>query len=62
MPCTIQLAAFLPAPPDRLFDMYLDPVEHAAFTGSPVTIAAQAVRNISAPLMTLSPARFSGYF
>ena len=38
---TIQLAASLPAPPDRLFDMYLDPVEHAAFTGSPVTIAPQ---------------------
>jgi uncharacterized protein YndB with AHSA1/START domain len=36
---TIQLAASLPAPPDRLFDMYLDPVEHAAFTGSPVTIS-----------------------
>ena len=42
MPRTIQLAAFLPAPPDRLFDMYLDPAQHAAFTGSPVTIAAQA--------------------
>ena len=41
MPRTIQLAASLPAPPDRLFDMYLDPAEHAAFTGSPVTIAAQ---------------------
>ena len=37
---TIQLAASLPAPPDRLFDMYLDPVEHAAFTGAPVTISA----------------------
>ena len=39
---TIQLAASLPAPPERLFDMYLDPIEHAAFTGAPVTIAAQA--------------------
>ena len=39
---TIQLAASLPAPPDRLFDMYLDPVAHAAFTGAPVTIAAHA--------------------
>ena len=37
---TIQLAASLPASPDRLFDMYLDPVAHAAFTGAPVTIAA----------------------
>jgi len=33
MPRTIQLAAVLPAPPERLFDMYLDPKEHAAFTG-----------------------------
>ncbi|MGI9540325.1 MAG: SRPBCC domain-containing protein [Miltoncostaeaceae bacterium] len=41
MPRTIQLAASLPAPPERLYDMYLDPAEHAAFTGSPVTIAAQ---------------------
>src|SRR5271168_2875775 len=41
MPRTIQIAASLPAPPERLFDMYLDPVEHAAFTGSPVTISAQ---------------------
>jgi len=40
MPRTIQLAASLPASPDRLFDMYLDPVEHSAFTGSPVTISA----------------------
>ena len=41
MPRTIQLAASLPASPERLFDMYLDPVEHSAFTGSPVTISAQ---------------------
>jgi uncharacterized protein YndB with AHSA1/START domain len=39
---TIQLAASLPAPPERLFDMYLDPTEHAAFTGSSVTVAAHA--------------------
>ena len=38
----IILAACLPAPPDRLFDMYLDPESHEAFTGAPVTIAAQA--------------------
>ena len=38
MPRQIMLAASLPAPPDRLFDMYLDPGEHAAFTGAPVTI------------------------
>jgi uncharacterized protein YndB with AHSA1/START domain len=42
MPRTIQLAASLPASPDRLFDMYLDPVEHAAFTGAPVTISADS--------------------
>ncbi len=38
---TIQLAASLPATPERLFDMYLNPAEHAAFTGFPVTISAQ---------------------
>ena len=37
---TIQIAAALPAAPDRLFDMYLDAHEHAAFTGAPVTISA----------------------
>jgi uncharacterized protein YndB with AHSA1/START domain len=41
MPRTIQLAASLPASPDRLFDMYLDPAEHAAFTGAPVAISAR---------------------
>ena len=35
----IVLAASLPAPPDRLFDMYLDPDAHAIVTGAPVTIA-----------------------
>ena len=39
---TIQLAASLPAPPEKLFDMYLDPAVHAAFTGSPVTISDRA--------------------
>jgi len=42
VPRNIILAVSLPAPPDRLFDMYLDPQSHAAFTGTPVTIAAQA--------------------
>ena len=37
---TIQIAASLPAPPDRLFDMYLDPGAHAEFTGMPVTVSA----------------------
>ncbi len=40
MPRTLTLAAVLPAPPERLFDMYLDPKSHAAFTGSPVEIGA----------------------
>ena len=39
MPRQIMLAASLPGPPDRLFDMYLDPEAHAAFTGAPMTIA-----------------------
>lgn len=38
---TIMLAATLPAPPDRLYEMYLDAETHSAFTGHPVTIAAQ---------------------
>jgi uncharacterized protein YndB with AHSA1/START domain len=42
MPRNIMLAASLPAPPDRLYDMYLDPTLHGAFTGFPVTIAARA--------------------
>jgi activator of HSP90 ATPase len=42
MPRIIQQAAVFPASPDRLFDMYLDPAAHAAFTGSPVTISSQA--------------------
>ena len=36
---TIKLAASLPAPPARRYSMYVDPVEHAAFTGSLVTIS-----------------------
>lgn len=38
MPRNIIMAASLPAPPDRLFDMYLDENEHAALTGLPATI------------------------
>jgi uncharacterized protein YndB with AHSA1/START domain len=41
MSCNITLAVDLPAAPARLFRMYLDPRLHAAFTGSPVTIAAK---------------------
>lgn len=36
------MAASLPASPDKLFDMYLDATEHAAFTGLPVTIEPHA--------------------
>lgn len=42
MPRTIHLAASLPASPDELFDMYLDPELHAAITGAPVSIGAHA--------------------
>ena len=38
MPKNLLLAASLPAPPEKLYDMYLDPAIHAAFTGAPVTI------------------------
>ena len=38
MPRTIHMAVFLPAPPEKLFDMYLDPKFHAAITGAPVSI------------------------
>lgn len=41
MPKNIVLATSLAATPDRLFDMYLDPVEHAAFTGAGVTISTK---------------------
>ena len=44
MPRNIIIAASLPAPPERLFDMYLDPAEHTAFTGMPVTIGARTAR------------------
>lgn len=42
MPRTIIMAASLPATPDRLFDMYLNAAEHAAFTGLPVTLEPHA--------------------
>ncbi len=38
MPKHLILAASLPAPPQKLFDMYLDSAAHAAFTGAPVSI------------------------
>jgi activator of HSP90 ATPase len=42
MPRNIIIAASLPAPPDKLFDMYLDPASHTAFTGFPVTLEPRA--------------------
>ncbi len=41
MPKNIIFAASLPERPERLWEMYLDPAEHAAFTGHPVTIDAK---------------------
>jgi uncharacterized protein YndB with AHSA1/START domain len=41
MPRTITQAVVLPRPPARLYSMYLDPREHAAFTGAPVKVAAR---------------------
>jgi uncharacterized protein YndB with AHSA1/START domain len=41
MPGIITLAAVLPKSPSRLYAMYLDPTEHAGFTGTPVKIAAR---------------------
>jgi activator of HSP90 ATPase len=42
MRSVIRQSVVLPAAPDELFAMYLDPLAHAAFTGSPVTIGAEA--------------------
>lgn len=42
MPRNIIMAASLPATPDKVFDMYLDAAEHAAFTGLPVTLEPHA--------------------
>ncbi len=54
MPRNVILAASLPATADRLFDMYLDPKAHAAFTGAPVTIEPRAGAPFSAFDGTLS--------
>ncbi|UCG11336.1 MAG: SRPBCC domain-containing protein [Deltaproteobacteria bacterium] len=39
---TIQQSVVLPAGPERLFDMYMNPENHAAFTGAPVTIGSES--------------------
>jgi uncharacterized protein YndB with AHSA1/START domain len=41
MPRAVTMAVHLPASAAKLYRMYLDPKQHAAFTGSPVTIAAR---------------------
>ncbi len=40
MPKTIQQSVTLPGSAARLFEMYLDPKIHGAFTGAPVTISS----------------------
>jgi uncharacterized protein YndB with AHSA1/START domain len=42
MPRTVIMAVDLPASAARLYRMYLNPREHAGFTGAPVRIAARA--------------------
>ncbi len=42
MGTNVVLAASLPAPAERLYEMYLDAEAHAAFTGAQVEIAPQA--------------------
>jgi len=41
MPRTVTQAVTLPRSPARLYAMYVSPREHAAITGSPVTIAGR---------------------
>jgi len=42
VPRTVTMAVHLPCSAARLYRMYLDPKQHAAFTGAPVKIAARA--------------------
>ena len=42
MPRNITMAVHLPCSAARLYRMYLDPKQHAAFTGAKVVIAARA--------------------
>jgi len=42
MPNVITQSITLPAPAEKLYEMYLDPALHGAFTGHPVTIAAHS--------------------
>jgi activator of HSP90 ATPase len=42
MPRNVILAASFPTTPEQLFDIYLDPQKHAAFTGAAVSIGDSA--------------------
>jgi activator of HSP90 ATPase len=42
MRSVIRQSIVLPAPAERLWEMYLDPAVHGAFTGAPVTIGSEA--------------------
>jgi len=44
----IQQSITLPAPPERLFDMYLDPVIHGSIIDGPVTISSAVGSDFSA--------------
>jgi activator of HSP90 ATPase len=48
MPKNVITAASLPTPPDKLFDMYLDPQMHGAFTGHSVVIGSKPGSEFSA--------------
>ena len=40
---TIELSRFLPAPPLRVYDAWLDPADHAAMTGGKATVESREV-------------------
>jgi activator of HSP90 ATPase len=48
MPRNVIIAASLPAPPEKLYDMYLDAKAHSAFTAAPATIEPRAGAKFSA--------------
>ncbi len=48
MPRNLLIAASLPAAPEALYDAYLDPATHAAFTGHAVNIEARAEAHFTA--------------
>ena len=48
MRSTIYQTVTLPAPAEALFEMYVDPAAHAAFTGQPVVIAEESGSEFSA--------------